>query len=141
MTDLKKTFFTDNPIDAHKKLTERVWPYAKSLTVAGHIVKITVDIGVRTITQNDLFHSLCNDLAKSDVKFSGKTRDASDWKVLLVSGHAVATKEPGEVIPGLEGEYVSLRESTAKMSKARGSSLIEYSQAFCALHRVGNELP
>lgn len=32
----------------------------------------------------------------------------------------------------LEGEFVNIRESTALMSKRRGSSLIEYSEAFIA---------
>jgi hypothetical protein len=52
--------------------------------------------------------------------------------VLLVSGHAVATKLGAEIIPGLEGEFVNIRESTARMTKARSSSLIEYALAWCA---------
>ena len=45
------------------------------------------------------------------------------------------------MVPGLEGEFVNLRESTALMSKARGSSLIEYSRAFCDAYNVKTELP
>lgn len=82
--------------------------------------------------QNAKFHAICTDLAKSGAVWAGKTRTADQWKVLLVSGHAVATKEGAEIIPGLEGEFVNIRESTALMSKKRGSSLIEYSIAFCA---------
>jgi hypothetical protein len=48
----------------------------------------------------------------------------------------VATKEAGEIVPGLEGEFVNIRESTALMSKVRGSSLIEYSQAFLSQYHV-----
>lgn len=66
----------------------------------------------------------------------GQESDAAAWKVLLVSGHAVATKSGAEMVPGLEGEFVNLRESTALMTKARGSSLIEYAVAFCAGHDV-----
>jgi hypothetical protein len=43
------------------------------------------------------------------------------------------------MVPGLEGEFVNLRESTALMSKARAASLIEYALAFCAMHGVGVE--
>jgi hypothetical protein len=39
-------------------------------------------------------------------------------------------------VPGLEGEFVNLRESTALMSIKRGASLIEYTQAFAAEHGV-----
>jgi hypothetical protein len=41
-----------------------------------------------------------------------------------------------EVIPGLEGEFVNIRESTAHMSKPRASSLIEYAVAHMAQHET-----
>lgn len=90
----------------------------------------------RTSEQNAKFHAICSDLAKSELTWGGKKRTLSAWKVLLVSGHAVATKEGAEVVPGLEGEFINLRESTALMSKARGSSLIEYALSFCAMNDV-----
>ena len=62
----------------------------------------------------------------------GKPRSVSDWKILMVSGHAIATKRPTELVPGLEGELVALRESTAQMSVARMNSLIDYIQAWMA---------
>jgi hypothetical protein len=55
-----------------------------------------------------------------------------EWKVLLVSGHGVATGQEAEVVTGLEGELVNLRESTAQMSGRRCASLIEYAHAFGA---------
>jgi hypothetical protein len=97
---------------------------------------VTIAAPTRNLEQNALFHSLCTDIAKSPLEWAGKRRDAASWKVLLVSGHAVATKEGAEMVPGLEGEYVNLRESTALMSKKRGSSLIEYTIAFCAQNGV-----
>jgi len=97
---------------------------------------VTVSEAKRTSEQNAKFHAICSDLAKSHVTWAGKRRTTAAWKVLLVSGHATATKEGSEMIPGLEGEFVNLRESTAQMSKARGSSLIEYAMAFCAAHEV-----
>lgn len=98
--------------------------------------RITVEPARRSLDQNAKFHAICSDLAASKTPWMGKPRDAAAWKVLLVSGHAVATKEGAEIVPGLEGEFVNLRESTARMSKRRGSSLIEYALAFCALHGV-----
>jgi hypothetical protein len=100
----------------------------------GYIVEIKPK--TRTLDQNAKFHSICSDLAKSKILWAGKPRTASEWKVLLVSGHAIATKEGAEIIPGLENEFVNIRESTAKMSKARGSSLIEYAVAWCATNGV-----
>lgn len=90
----------------------------------------------RNLDQNAKFHAICSDLAKSDLTWAGRRRDADEWKALLVSGHAVATKAGGEVVPGLEGEFVSIRESTSQMNKTRASSLIEYAVAFCAAHGI-----
>lgn len=56
--------------------------------------------------------------------------------MLLVSGHAIATKEGAEVVAGIEGEIVPIRESTARMSVGRASSLIEYALAFCSHNGV-----
>ncbi len=93
--------------------------------------RVVVEPPKRSGGQNDIFHALCGDIAR-DCLWLGKQWPADAWKVLLVSGHAVATKQGAEVIPGLEGEFVNVRESTAKMNKTRATSLIEYAQAFYA---------
>jgi len=91
----------------------------------------------RNADQNAMFHALCGEIAKSGLPWCGKERTLAQWKVLLVSGHAVATKEGADMMPGIEGEFVNLRESTALMSKKRSSSLIEYTIAFMAQNGVG----
>ena len=93
---------------------------------AGHVV--TVAEPTRNGEQNAKFHAICGDLAGRE--WAGKPRSAQQWKVLLVSGHAVATKDSADIVPGLEGEFINLRESTALMSVRRSSSLIEYAQAY-----------
>ncbi len=100
---------------------------------------VTVSEPSRTLEQNAKFHAICSDIARSGYPWAGKARTAAQWKVLLVSGHATATKEGSELVPGLESEFVNLRESTALMSVKRGSSLIEYSLAFCAMHEIETE--
>lgn len=97
---------------------------------------VTIAEPTRNGEQNAKFHAICSDIAKSGLCWAGKRRDAAQWKVLLVSGHATATKEGAEVVPGIEGEFVNIRESTALMSKRRGSSLIEYAVAFCAQNYI-----
>jgi hypothetical protein len=117
---------------------ERAYAAAKPWLIAGHKLQVIVKPETRSGDQNAKFHALCSDLERSGVEWAGKPRDAAAWKVLLVSGHAVATKQGAEMVPGLEGEFVNIRESTALMSKARGSSLIEYAVAFCAEHGIEN---
>ena len=90
----------------------------------------------RNSDQNAKFHSICSDIAKSGMEWAGRARTAAQWKVLLVSGHAVATKEDGEIVPGIEREFVSIRESTALMSVRRSASLITYALAFCDMNGI-----
>ena len=92
--------------------------------------RVTIEPPKRTDGQNERFHAIVGDIAKSGLPWAGKRRSPAQWKGLTVSGHAVATGEGAEMVPGLEGEYVNLRESTALMSIKRGSSLIEYTTAF-----------
>lgn len=100
---------------------------------------VTVAEPTRNNDQNAKFHAICTDMAKAGAEWAGKPRTAAQWKVLLVSGHAVATKEQAEIIPGLEGEFVNIRESTALMSVRRGASLIEYALAFMAQQNMETE--
>lgn len=98
--------------------------------------EVVIKEPTRNADQNAKFHAICSDIARSGMEWAGKKRSADQWKVLLVSGHATATKEGAEMVPGLEGEFVNVRESTALMSVRRSSSLIEYALAFCAMHEI-----
>ena len=97
---------------------------------------VTIKPPGHNLEQNAKFHALCSDAEKLGMQWAGKPRTAEQWKVLFVSGHAMATKEGTDMVPGLEGEFVNLRESTALMSKARSSSLIEYAQAYMAQYQA-----
>ena len=108
----------------------------KPYLLADHQYELTVTPTARTLSQNAKFHAICTDLAKSKKPHAGKPRSKKQWKQLLISAHAVATNEETELVLGLENEVINIRESTADMSKKRGSSLIEYSLAFCAMNDV-----
>lgn len=98
----------------------------------------TVDINPpkRSREQGAHFHALCSDISKSGLVWDGRARTPEEWKILLISGHAVATGGAAELVRGVEGELVNIRESTAKMLSSRASSLIEYVIAFCSAHEV-----
>lgn len=101
---------------------------------AGFVV--TVAAPTRSADQNAMFHAICSDIAKSGHLFIGKPRKPEVWKVLLISGHAAATNEGSEVVPGLEGEFVNIRESSALMSVRRAASLITYTLAYCDMNAI-----
>lgn len=124
--DLPRTF-----VMAHDMARRGVGDFAR-IVPDGTVVTFTEP--TRSGGQSAKFHAICGDLARAGVLWMGKPRTSAQWKVLLVSGHAIATKEGAELVHGLEGEMVNLRESTAAMTKRRSSSLIEYAQAFAAQH-------
>jgi hypothetical protein len=68
--------------------------------------------------------------------FNGRRLQPKEAKVLFVSAHAVATGEGSDVVEGLEGELVNLRESTAEMTISRMGSLIEYVSAWGANNKI-----
>ena len=89
----------------------------------------------RSLVQNAKIHAIFSDVAKQK-EFAGKKRTAEQWKVLMISAHSTATKSGSEIVPGLEGEFVNIRESSASMSIARLNSLLEYMLCWCAQNDV-----
>lgn len=94
-------------------------------------MEVIVQKAGRNLDQNAKFHAMCEDFAKHG-EHMGRTFDRDQWKHLLVSAHAIETKQPFEPVCGLAGEFLNIRESTAKMSKERMCSLIEFACAIAA---------
>lgn len=90
----------------------------------------------RSLAQNAKLHAIFEDFAKSGFQLNGEAFTADDWKILLISAHSEATKIESRPVIGIEGELVMLRESSAAMSVARMSSLIEYCIAYAAMNNI-----
>ena len=97
----------------------------------GYVVKVGPES--RSDAQNRMLHPLLTDISKQ-CEWMGKKRPMLQWKTIMVSAHSIATGSPSEMVIGIEGEVVNLRESTAAMSKERFSSLMEYVLAWGAMH-------
>ncbi len=106
-----------------------------AVRVADEGMVVEIKPKTRTSEQNALLHKLLGEIAKRK-EFGGKKRTTEQWKLIMVSGHSIATGRAAEVVPGLEGEFLNLRESTASMSVKRLSSLVEYVQAWAAENEV-----
>lgn len=115
-------------------LVSKGWEWAKTQIELGKIVLVEFKLETRTDQQNRLLHALFADIARQ-AEFAGKKRSAEQWKQILVLGHGIATKEECEIIQ-IEGEAVALRESTAKMTKRRMASLLEYVLAYAATEGI-----
>ena len=83
----------------------------------------------RNSDQNAKFHAMLGDVSKQ-LQYMGKPRTPAQWKVLFISGYAIATGLGAEVVPGIEGEFLNIRESSAQMGVKRMASLIEYVMAY-----------
>lgn len=125
--------YTVGPEEPHRKwLSALVYELAPGW-------RVTIKPPGRSLDQNAKAHAMFQDIARALPEWNGIRMDAEDWKALLVVSHAVATQGDGglRLVPDLEGRgLVQLRESTARMSKDRASSLIEYCQAWCAAHDI-----
>lgn len=133
MTD-KLTVRLWEPTQAHAALAD-AWRHVKQWILAGHRLILEIRPETRSDRQNKLLHALFGDVSKQS-EWMGKRRTPAEWKVLFISGHAVITKSGAELLPGLEQEFVNIRESSARMSKSRLSSLIEYILAWGANNGV-----
>ena len=89
----------------------------------------------RSLEQNSKLHTLLSDISKQ-CEFNGKKRDIDTWKMIMVSAHKIAIGGQAEMVIGIEGEVINLRESTAQMSVKRLASLIEYVQAWAVENGV-----
>jgi hypothetical protein len=99
---------------------------------------VTIAPPGRTPPQNNTFHDLCDDIAKARPEWNGLKMTADDWKQMLVLSHAMATDGSGvRLAKDLEGHgLIQLRESTARMSKARATSLIDYTVAWATSNNI-----
>ncbi len=112
-----------------------VFPFLAAVLQADRRWLLTLEMETRTHRQNRLLHALFNDVARQ-AQWMGAARTPAQWKLIFVSGHAVATKQAAEIVPGIEGEFLNLRESTARMGKARMASLLEYVMAWAAQNGI-----
>lgn len=96
---------------------------------AEHPWVVEIKAVTRSLEQNAKFHAICGDFEKQGT-YMGRTLTLAQWKVLFISGHAIATGLGADLVPGIEGEFVNIRESSAQMSVKRMASLIEYVTAY-----------
>lgn len=95
----------------------------------GHVVEIREP--ARNWLQNRALHGLLADVMRAKTEWAGREWDIDSWRAIFASAYAKHENLPVQTIPGLEGEFVAIRPSTARMSKSELSALIEYVTAFC----------
>lgn len=90
---------------------------------------VEVKEATRSLEANAALHATLTDVSRQLV-YLGKKRSVTFWKGVFVSGWEIATGCKPEIVPGLECEFINIRESTTKMSNKKIASLIEYITAY-----------
>ena len=118
------------PVQAHKAMTQQLWPHLKASMMAGHRMIVECRAETRTLAQNSRLWAMLTDISKQVVWY-GRKLTPEDWKHVFTAG---LTKQ--EVVPGIDGGFVVLGKSTSQMTKAEMSELQELMQAFGAQQGV-----
>jgi len=126
----RQRFTLWDPVQAHKVLTQQIWPLLKSLLMAGHRMVVEIKPETRSLAQNARLWALLTDLAKQ-VDWYGRKLSAEEWKHVMT---ASMTKQ--DVVPGIDGGFVVLGKSTSNMTKPEMSELQDLIEAFGAQQGV-----
>lgn len=114
------------PVQAHKTLTQQIWPLLKAALMAGHRMTIEVKTETRTLAQNARLWAMLTDVSKQ-VDWYGRKLTPEEWKHVFS-----ASLSKQDVVPGIDGGFVVLGKSTSKMTKGEMSELQELMHAFGA---------
>jgi hypothetical protein len=91
---------------------------------------VTVSEPTRNLEQNAAMWAMLTDVSEQ-VVWHGRRLSPESWKHIFTS-----SLKKQDVVPGLDGGFVVLGQSTSSMTKREMSDLLELIQAFGAQHDV-----
>lgn len=103
---------------------QRVCELAKAHLIAGRRLVLELRGETRSLAQNNLMWSCLTDLSKQ-VDWYGNKLEPAEWKVMLT-----ASLRRQKSVPGIDGGFVVLGESTSQMTIAQMVEVIELTHAF-----------
>ncbi len=112
------------PVQAHAAMTKTIWPQLKSALMAGHKMVLEIKPATRSLKQNARFWAMLDEISEQ-VDWYGRKLTPEEWKHVFT-----AALKKQDVVPGLDGGFVVLGQSTSNMSVAEMTELIELSTAF-----------
>lgn len=106
------------------------WPHIESALMAGFRLTVEIKPETRSNEQNRRLWAMLTEVSRQ-VDWYGQKLSAEDWKHIFSS----AMKKQ-RAVPGIEGGFVVLGQSTSKMTKSEMSEMQELIAAFGAEHGV-----
>jgi len=114
------------PVQAHAAMTKTIWPQLKSALMAGHKMVLEIKPATRSLEQNARLWCLLDEIS-NQVDWYGRKLTPEEWKHVFT-----AALKKQDVVPGLDGGFVVLGQSTSKMTKAEMCDLQSLMEAFGA---------
>ena len=118
------------PVQAHTVMTKTIWPQLKSALMAGHKMVLEIKPATRSLEQNSRLWAMLDEISEQ-VDWYGRKLTPEEWKHVFT-----AALKKQDVVPGLDGGFVVLGQSTSKMTKAEMCDLMELMNAFGAERNV-----
>lgn len=123
------TFTLINAQQGHTAM-QSAWAQAKALLMAGHRLRLTVKPETRSTAQNARMWAMLEDVSRQ-VEWYGRKLSKEDWKHVFS-----ASLKKQDAVPGIDGGFVVLGQSTSKMTIPEMSDLMALMEAFGAEHGV-----
>jgi len=114
-----------NPQQGHAAYRE-AWPKIKDQLQAGKKINIEIKPATRSLEQNSRLWAMLSEISEQ-VDWYGRKLTEEEWKNVFT-----AALKKQEVVPGLDGGFVVLGQSTRKMTKAEMCDLQTLMEAFGA---------
>lgn len=114
-----------DPQAGHKAYVN-LWADIKPWLLAGHGIEVEVRKARRSTEQNARMWAMLSDVSRQ-VDWYGQKLSAEEWKHVFS-----ASLKRQKVVPGLDGGFVVLGQSTSQMSKAELGELMDLIEAFGA---------
>jgi len=115
-----------NPQQAEAAWRSLFAEQVKPLTFAGHKLRLSVKRETRSTQQNARLWAMLEDVA-TQVQWHGRWLSKEDWKHIF----SAALKKQ-DAVPGLEGGFVVLGQSTSRMTVKEMGDLMTLMEAFGA---------
>jgi len=103
-----------------------IWPDVKATLTAGKRLQLTIKPETRSLPQNARLWAMLTEISEQ-VEWYGRRLTPENWKHVF----SAALKKQ-DVVPGLDGGFVVLGQSTSKMTVAEMSDLQTLMEAFGA---------
>jgi hypothetical protein len=123
-----------NPVQAHKAFGN-AWMHAKAMLMAGHKLRLSVKPETRSTAQNSRMWAMLEDVSRQ-VEWHGRKLSKEDWKHVFS-----ASLKKQDAVPGIDGGFVVLGQSTSKMTVREMNDLMTLMEAFGAEHEVRFSAP